>query len=224
MKIYLHEITDQDKALVFDQSTPWLVQILESLDESEIPKPKQGPRVARAELHLRKVDEVVVTSGDIQGQAHLLCSRCTIPFTLPIQTRFSALFCKDPVMAGVADDRGGSRGSHGKARHAHAEPSASSWTESGEDLDITYLSHDFIDLSDVLTEQLQLQMPFQPLCKEDCKGICAHCGADLNRGRCACAQVNKNLPGKASVATGGFPERHNPFSVLQRLPKPSKPK
>lgn len=66
--------------------------------------------------------------------------------------------------------------------------------EIGNDLDITYLSEDTIDLKAVLTEQLQLQVPFQPLCREDCKGICFNCGADLNVGRCACAKVTKANP------------------------------
>jgi uncharacterized protein len=66
--------------------------------------------------------------------------------------------------------------------------------DTAKDLDITYLSQDFIDLADVLTEQLRLQVPFQPLCKDSCKGMCANCGADLNVGRCACQKLVKNSP------------------------------
>jgi uncharacterized metal-binding protein YceD (DUF177 family) len=29
-------------------------------------------------------------------------------------------------------------------------------------------------------------MPMKPLCKEDCKGICASCGANLNDDSCEC--------------------------------------
>jgi uncharacterized protein len=86
----------------------------------------------------------------------------------------------------------------GHARHAHDDNHD---TSTSGDLDITYLSDDFIELGDVLTEQLQLQVPFQPLCKETCKGMCTQCGADLNQGRCACAKITKNTA----------------FSVLQNL-------
>jgi uncharacterized protein len=27
----------------------------------------------------------------------------------------------------------------------------------------------------------------KPLCREDCRGLCAVCGANLNRGDCGCA-------------------------------------
>jgi uncharacterized protein len=88
----------------------------------------------------------------------------------------------------------------GFARHAH-DFGSDRMAEEGKDLDITYLSQNFIDLSDLLSEQLQLQIPFQPLCRADCKGICVTCGADLNVGRCACAKIPKA----------------SPFSVLQSI-------
>ena len=34
--------------------------------------------------------------------------------------------------------------------------------------------------------QQQLNIPMKPLCRPDCKGLCAQCGADLNLGACAC--------------------------------------
>jgi uncharacterized metal-binding protein YceD (DUF177 family) len=138
---------------------------------------------------------VVVVSGSAQTSLHLVCSRCAIPFHLDVSPRFSALFCSDPVMAGVGhlDGNRPAGQNHGFARHA---PTPSG--ESGKDLDITYLSENVIDLGDVLAEQLQLQIPFQPLCKTECRGICPRCGADLNAGRCACVSL----------------ERDNPFAVL----------
>ena len=99
-------------------------------------------------------------------------------------------------MAGVAHQEAGGKvagTTKGFARHAH-NSAEDALIESGQDLDITYLSQDFIDLADVLTEQLQLQVPFQPLCKESCKGVCTQCGADLNVGRCACAKITKATP------------------------------
>jgi uncharacterized protein len=108
----------------------------------------------------------------------------------------TGLFCKDPVMAGVGHLTEGNRPSgqnKGFARHAH-DSAADDLISEGKDLDITYLSNDYVDLSEVLTEQLQLQVPFQPLCKADCKGMCSHCGADLNTGRCACAKITNAHP------------------------------
>ena len=45
-----------------------------------------------------------------------------------------------------------------------------------------------IDIRDVAREELALAMPARLLlCREDCAGLCLHCGADLNAGPCGCA-------------------------------------
>ncbi len=43
-----------------------------------------------------------------------------------------------------------------------------------------------IDLSPAVREQILLQIPSSPLCREDCKGLCPRCGKDLNEGDCGC--------------------------------------
>ena len=42
------------------------------------------------------------------------------------------------------------------------------------------LEGDLIDLEPLLRDDVVLDLPFQPLCREDCAGLCAVCGADLN--------------------------------------------
>ena len=41
-------------------------------------------------------------------------------------------------------------------------------------------------VTDLLREELLLSQPTKPVCKEDCKGICAGCGAELNSEPCTC--------------------------------------
>lgn len=45
---------------------------------------------------------------------------------------------------------------------------------------------DVVDITKPLRESLLLAEPIQALCKEDCKGLCPVCGADLNNGDCGC--------------------------------------
>ncbi|MFL6025329.1 MAG: YceD family protein [Friedmanniella sp.] len=42
------------------------------------------------------------------------------------------------------------------------------------------LEGDLIDLEPLLRDGVVLDLPFQPLCREDCQGLCAVCGANLN--------------------------------------------
>ena len=43
-----------------------------------------------------------------------------------------------------------------------------------------------VDLRPALREQWLLAVPGFALCREDCKGLCLRCGADLNQGPCNC--------------------------------------
>ena len=43
-----------------------------------------------------------------------------------------------------------------------------------------------LDLDELLTEDILLDMPGKFLCKEDCKGLCPHCGVNRNREECSC--------------------------------------
>jgi uncharacterized protein len=57
-----------------------------------------------------------------------------------------------------------------------------------ESIYVTYLSRtaDKIDLKSDLREFALLSVPMKKLCKEDCKGLCYKCGADLNKQQCNC--------------------------------------
>lgn len=44
-----------------------------------------------------------------------------------------------------------------------------------------------IDLEPMLRDALTLALPLKPVCRSDCKGLCGHCGKNLNEGPCDCA-------------------------------------
>lgn len=46
---------------------------------------------------------------------------------------------------------------------------------------------DQVDTRPLLVEQVQLNVPMKPLCREDCRGLCPTCGQDLNDSQCGCA-------------------------------------
>ena len=45
---------------------------------------------------------------------------------------------------------------------------------------------DVLDLDDAVISEILLQIPAKMLCSDDCRGLCPHCGADLNLGSCGC--------------------------------------
>ena len=53
-------------------------------------------------------------------------------------------------------------------------------------------SEDFIDLSPVIHDLILLDDPLKRLCRNDCKGLCSNCGADLNKSVCKCTKSNND--------------------------------
>ena len=104
MKIYLHEITDQEMEMDFSQEDQWVSDAVLKVDErpSEEISPSPKKRPIQTHFQLRKVDDVIVVSGKIETHIKLICSRCANAFQVLCDLQFSGLFCKDPVMAGVA--------------------------------------------------------------------------------------------------------------------------
>lgn len=51
-----------------------------------------------------------------------------------------------------------------------------------------------LDIDALISEDIYLSLPPRFLCKEDCKGLCPTCGADLNNGDCGCVkQIDPRL-------------------------------
>ena len=46
-----------------------------------------------------------------------------------------------------------------------------------------------LDLAPMIREVIMLDAPGSPLCRLDCRGLCPHCGIDLNTGECSCNVV-----------------------------------
>jgi uncharacterized protein len=96
-------------------------------------------------------------SGRIEGEALVTCRRCLADQAVPVASDVHVIF----VEAGdeVADDPDTYR------LPPHAQ---------------------VIDLRPAVREEWLLGVPSFALCREDCKGICPRCGADLNAGECEC--------------------------------------
>ncbi len=70
-----------------------------------------------------------------------------------------------------------------------------------EEIGMIYFKGEEINLQQGIQEQVVMAFPLQPLCDDNCKGLCSNCGSDLNRGYCGC----KREPGA------------NKFAVLKNL-------
>ena len=171
MKIYLYELSENPKDLHYTEQDPWLAETVKNTQESECPR---KPSYV-VDVELRKLQEVVFLKGKFSLDVGLLCSRCANECEYTLRSNFQCMFTRERTLGEGNTNVG----------VAHSEPTGAT----GEDLDIAFLEKDYIELADVLKEQIYLKLPFQPLCDEGCKGICPVCGQNQNTQPCQCHRI-----------------------------------
>jgi uncharacterized protein len=110
------------------------------------------------ELTLQNLEGRVLASGTLQASGTAECGRCLAEFRIDWEVPVDLMVLRD----------------------VHTDE-----TE-GETLLILQRDGE-VDLSEALRECAALSFPQATVCREDCRGLCASCGADLNSAPCDCA-------------------------------------
>jgi len=61
-------------------------------------------------------------------------------------------------------------------------------------LSVFVYENDVIEIDEVIRQNLVASLPSKPLCAEDCKGLCAECGVNLNEKACECVSESSSDP------------------------------
>ena len=110
-----------------------------------------------------RVGQSIMVKGKIEALLRLQCVRCLEEFSHPLSSTFEVTLFPSK------------------------EASSEEEVELGEDdMECNFYEGGEIQLSEIACEQIFLEIPYQPLCDEDCKGLCPVCGKDLNRATCGC--------------------------------------
>jgi uncharacterized protein len=125
--------------------------------------PLEGP--IGADFEIRRLGNELQVEGTVRATLRLQCSRCLAPFSLPVVGNVEAAFGPP---AQVLD---------GEHQHELAE----------DELEVEPLVGGAADLRGIIAEQIHLSLPLKPLCREDCPGICPHCGRPGSPADCGCA-------------------------------------
>lgn len=129
-------------------------------------------------LDLRAVDGTVCVTGVVEGTAVRQCVRCLKDFEAPIAFSVRVAYEREIKPAPVEARRD-------DPRKRRATPVVEVDVDEQDD-DIYHYAGDHLELAPMLREQLILSAPMHPLCMEECRGLCPHCGKDLNDGPCQC--------------------------------------
>ncbi|WP_217162238.1 DUF177 domain-containing protein [Streptomyces sp. AC512_CC834] len=114
----------------------------------------------KLDLRLESVMEGVLVTGTARAKAEGECVRCLEPLEQQLEADFQEMFSYPD-----ADDRG--------------RPVAEPADDAEEDEDRLFVEDGLIGLEPVLRDAVVLALPMQPVCQEDCPGLCSECGVRL---------------------------------------------
>lgn len=124
-------------------------------------------RVQLVEEHHGKHERIkdIRISGDLATTVELDCARCLEPAVQKVTRKFDLLY-----------------------RPLGSDAGRSELSVTAAEAEVGYYQGEGLLLEDALREQVLLDLPLKAICRENCKGLCPHCGSNLNDGQCSCAE------------------------------------
>lgn len=147
---------------ILEDPVPFEAEIAFSLAEIDR-EPLLELAPVRFEGTVSRIERGFALDGELGYGGRLECSRCLAAYPFETEERFSLVLTKRPTALEKEID-----------------------LERG-DLDVSFYDEAEVPLAPIAEERIQMAIPMKPLCHEDCRGLCAGCGADLNTEACRCA-------------------------------------
>lgn len=124
-------------------------------------QPRRQPVAGRVRL-LKTKDGVLVTA-QLGGSEREVCSRCLREIDVPVKLELDEEF------------------------YASVDPDTGASLPPPEDPEAFRIDkQQTLDIEEVVRQGWAAARPMQAICREDCRGLCARCGRDLNEGPCGC--------------------------------------
>lgn len=136
--------------------------------------------------HLTNVGDHVYVEGVIDGAFVRECVRCLKQYEAYAEVPFTAAY---QISDSTARTRGRSTKDHRQASDEERDPEISDQED-----EIYACAGDRVELAEMLREHIILSTPMQPLCHEECRGLCPVCGQDRNEHPCHCIEAPKQTP------------------------------
>jgi len=154
----------------------------EELELAETDAILRGP--VSVSLDLMKADDMIAVTGVLEGTVVRQCVRCLKEYDDAVAFSVHAAFAREGKESKVGA-RQLKPGEPRKGRPGATKTEADVEAEDEGD-DRYFYQGDHIELAPMLREHIILASPMQPRCRENCVGLCARCGKDLNEGPCQC--------------------------------------
>jgi uncharacterized protein len=130
---------------------------------AEFPHPFQDAAwtLESVSLLVEKDGSDVLVRGRMRARVPQTCGRCLEPFPFAVLAQVDTRFCPRPA----------------RGEEVELTP---------DDLEVDFYAADLLDVDRLLQTETELGLPMKPLCRPDCRGLCAVCGGNRNVAPCTC--------------------------------------
>lgn len=125
------------------------------------------------ELMVKRVGDRIRIDGFVRCTLIMSCARCLDEFDYPVEA------CLDIELA-----------------PAVLAPDGAEVELRSDDLDVYYFAGDEIEVDPFIYDEVLLNVPLRPLCREGCEGLCQTCGKNRNYEMCTCAESTTTVFGE----------------------------
>ncbi|MEM7408951.1 MAG: DUF177 domain-containing protein [Myxococcota bacterium] len=178
MQLAVERLTSEPSPFVFEAGDAWWSARMQA--QESLPRTLAVPFAVRGEAYRGRHGDDLVLEGQIEGALELECGRCLARYRHALREPFRLLL--EPA------------GSRVPTEPEAVEALARDGLCLADELELGWYRGTEIQLDAVCLEVISLALPVQPLCKEDCAGLCSHCGADRNQAACGCDDTPPNSP------------------------------
>lgn len=168
MKVSLHEIGVEKRYISFGAQENWRAVFAANHNVEDI-EFRSGPEV---EIEIYRSGEEIFIRGQVEAVVSVACVRCLTAYELPLEFEFGYSLLPGNTQQQLPEDL----------------------ELSLHDVEVGYYTEESIDLNPLVSEQILLEIPHNPICRRDCAGLCTVCGADLNNGDCGCQKETRISP------------------------------
>ena len=176
MKILVDRLTDTPCSYRFKADAGWWRRGM----PAAIRLPGELAEPFRIALRAHRMAEDVFVDGALEADVELECSRCLARYGHSLREAFRLVL--EPA------------GDRSPADPEGAAALARDGLSLGDELESGWFRGNEIDLGPFFLEVITLALPAQPICCDDCPGLCPRCGADLAAGACGCDTAKPDSP------------------------------
>jgi uncharacterized protein len=143
----------------------------------------------------KKVSHRVHVQGGFVATLSCPCKRCLKTQVVDVPVEFSLRMIeekpKPEPVAGLVVEEGARKRRSKKQKKEDDEEAEVAASFELDEIDAEPFDGKTIELDPIIREQVMLALPLSVLCKDECKGLCAVCGQDLNEQDCGHAGMKE---------------------------------